>query len=43
MNYMKPEIEILEFELVDVIQTSAGGEGEENGEGGYKENEMPMN
>ena len=39
MKYNKPEIEILELDLVDVIQTSLGGEGE----GDYKENELPMN
>ncbi len=41
MDYMKPEIEILEFELVDVIQTSAGGNGESE-DGEYNENEMPL-
>ena len=43
MNYMKPEIEIIEFEAVDVIQTSAGGNGEGTGEGEYNDNELPMN
>ena len=43
MNYMKPEIEIVEFETVDVIQTSNGGDGENGEEGGYRDNELPLN
>lgn len=42
MKYTAPEIEILELDLVDVIQTSAVEEGGEEG-GDLKENELPMN
>ncbi len=31
MKYAKPEVEIMELDLVDVIQTSNGGEGGNTG------------
>ena len=40
MKYVSPEVEFLELDLIDIIQTSTTGEGEE---GGYKDNELPMN
>lgn len=39
MKYTSPEMELVEFDLIDVIQTSAGGNSEP--EIDYGENELP--
>ena len=41
LKYEKPEVEIKEFELVDVIETSSGS-GLENAGDGDNENDEPM-
>lgn len=40
MKYVSPEIELLELDLLDVIQTSTTEGGED---GGLKEDELPLN
>jgi len=40
MNYMKPEIEVIELEVVDVIQTSIGNSGGPDSSG--KEDALPV-
>lgn len=43
MKYTTPEVELIELDIIDVIQASVGGEGEDNSNPDidYGDNELP--